>query len=120
MSDWSADVCSSDLRFSCVGRLSSLPDPPARRGSKEIPTMPVPVLVALCYLVGLGIVYPFLPFQALSLGATPLQVSLLLVTDTARSEEHTSELQSLLRISYAVFGLTKKKNIKSQNVNSCI
>mgnify|MGYP000253164865 CR=1 FL=1 len=45
--------------------------------------MPIPVLVALCYLVGLGIVYPFLPFQALALGATPLQVSLLLVTDTA-------------------------------------
>src|SRR3546814_4488669 len=30
-----------------------------------------------------------------------------------RSEEHTSELQSLMRISYAVFCL-KKKNIKSQ------
>src|SRR3546814_9583906 len=30
----------------------------------------------------------------------------------ARSEEHTSELQSLMRISYAVFCLTKKKNIK--------
>src|SRR3546814_8833534 len=29
-----------------------------------------------------------------------------------RSEEHTSELQSLLRISYAVFCLQKKKNIK--------
>src|SRR3546814_7280620 len=27
-----------------------------------------------------------------------------------RSDEHTSELQSLLRNSYAVFGLTKKKN----------
>src|SRR3546814_2087831 len=27
-----------------------------------------------------------------------------------RSEEHTSELQSLMRISYAVFGLKKKKN----------
>src|SRR3546814_2111129 len=26
-----------------------------------------------------------------------------------RSEEHTSELQSLMRMSYAVFGLTKKK-----------
>src|SRR3546814_8565847 len=26
-----------------------------------------------------------------------------------RSEEHTSEIQSLMRISYAVFGLTKKK-----------
>src|SRR3546814_3477925 len=28
-----------------------------------------------------------------------------------RSEEHTSELQSLMRISYAVFCLKKKKNI---------
>src|SRR3546814_6744758 len=30
-------------------------------------------------------------------------------TDVARSEEHTSELQSLMRISYAVFCLKKKK-----------
>src|SRR3546814_1697639 len=30
-----------------------------------------------------------------------------------RSEEHTSELQALLRISYAVFCLKKKKNYKS-------
>src|SRR3546814_10366635 len=30
----------------------------------------------------------------------------------ARSEEHTSELQSLMRISYAVFCLKKKKNHK--------
>src|SRR3546814_2806875 len=29
-------------------------------------------------------------------------------TDTPRSEEHTSELQSLMRISYAVFCLKKK------------
>src|SRR3546814_1816816 len=29
----------------------------------------------------------------------------------ARSEEHTSELQSLMRISYAVFCLKKKKNL---------
>src|SRR3546814_5997430 len=29
---------------------------------------------------------------------------------TARSEEHTSELKSLMRISYAVFCLKKKKN----------
>src|SRR3546814_4733705 len=29
--------------------------------------------------------------------------------DLARSEEHTSELQSLMRISYAVFCLKKKK-----------
>src|SRR3546814_235840 len=32
-----------------------------------------------------------------------------------RSEEHTSELQSLMRISYAVFCLTKKKNKYSKN-----
>src|SRR3546814_5417200 len=31
-------------------------------------------------------------------------------TDEKRSEEHTSELQSLMRISYAVFCLKKKKN----------
>src|SRR3546814_3663866 len=32
-----------------------------------------------------------------------------------RSEEHTSELQSLMRISYAVFCLKKKKNTKTTN-----
>src|SRR3546814_4742699 len=36
------------------------------------------------------------------------------VVDTDRSEEHTSELQSLMRISYAVFCL-KKKNTKTHN-----
>src|SRR3546814_1876663 len=35
-----------------------------------------------------------------------------LVTRGRRSEEHTSELQSLMRISYAVFCLKKKKNNK--------
>src|SRR3546814_1382427 len=33
-----------------------------------------------------------------------------------RSEEHTSELQSLMRISYAVFCLKKKKNISTHKV----
>src|SRR3546814_7803479 len=32
--------------------------------------------------------------------------------DAARSEEHTSELQSLMRISYAVFCLKKKKQCR--------
>src|SRR3546814_1696802 len=37
---------------------------------------------------------------------------------TSRSEEHTSELQSLMRISYAVFCLTKKKySITRHNYN---
>src|SRR3546814_5002107 len=33
------------------------------------------------------------------------------IRQTERSEEHTSELQSLMRISYAVFCLTKKKTL---------
>src|SRR3546814_1587477 len=38
----------------------------------------------------------------------------------ARSEEHTSELQSLMRISYAVFCLKKKKikHIQTQNTTN--
>src|SRR3546814_2336285 len=36
-----------------------------------------------------------------------------------RSEEHTSELQSLMRISYAVFCLKKKKNTK-QDISTII
>src|SRR3546814_7178525 len=35
-----------------------------------------------------------------------------------RSEEHTSELQSLMRISYAVFCLKKKKTIKKRCINT--
>src|SRR3546814_5048046 len=34
---------------------------------------------------------------------------------TMRSEEHTSELQSLMRISYAVFCLKKKKHYKKND-----
>src|SRR3546814_5003931 len=36
--------------------------------------------------------------------------------DILRSEEHTSELQSLMRISYAVFCLKKKKHNKSTKI----
>src|SRR3546814_2562809 len=37
-----------------------------------------------------------------------------------RSEEHTSELQSLMRISYAVFCLKKKKNTTTQFTSKSI
>src|SRR3546814_1767259 len=46
------------------------------------------------------ILFEYAPFAAMS-GAAIRQ-------DRFRSEEHTSELQSLMRISYAVFGLKKK------------
>src|SRR3546814_6193745 len=37
--------------------------------------------------------------------------------ENGRSEEHTSELQSLMRISYAVFCLKKKKIKKQETIN---
>src|SRR3546814_1299088 len=70
-----------------------------------------------------------LTFQSLSLAAIALYVAVLAATAVLvelvagpyarlveigcvfRSEEHTSELQSLMRISYAVFCLKKKKMI---------
>src|SRR3546814_1664704 len=54
-------------------------------------------------------------YQAGTLSGNPLAMSagLAILRKLAdRSEEHTSELQSLMRISYAVFCLKKKKNRK--------
>src|SRR3546814_6738757 len=42
------------------------------------------------------------------------------VASCGRSEEHTSELQSLMRISYAVFCLKKKNNITKIPIIQCI
>src|SRR3546814_4249146 len=44
---------------------------------------------------------------------TPRTISITSQTNY-RSEEHTSELQSLMRISYAVFCLKKKKHLKTK------
>src|SRR3546814_18370502 len=43
------------------------------------------------------------------------EVVVTMTPDNIRSEEHTSELQSLMRISYAVFCLKKKKK-KKKNI----
>src|SRR3546814_9816788 len=52
---------------------------------------------------------------AIASGAKPEQglYTAIIAGFLARSEEHTSELQSLMRISYAVFCLKKKKNMSS-------
>src|SRR3546814_4133103 len=42
----------------------------------------------------------------------------LLRVEPGRSEEHTSELQSLMRISYAVFCLKKKKNTITYHISN--
>src|SRR3546814_2275107 len=59
--------------------------------------------------------------RALSIARRPLSGSMSAKTGIAparmmaRSEEHTSELQSLMRISYAVFCLKKKKKKHTKN-----
>src|SRR3546814_5368899 len=67
-------------------------------------------------LVGRAVQVPADPSSA----AFPL-VAALLLPGSERSEEHTSELQSLMSISYAVFCLKKKKllihNTMSTNTN---
>src|SRR3546814_2307458 len=68
----------------------------------------------------LGLTYPqYLAMLALweEDGVTVGALGERLYLDSGRSEEHTSELQSLMRISYAVFCLKKKK--KKHTINIC-
>src|SRR3546814_10169008 len=48
----------------------------------------------------------------------PVSYAKARVQESARSEEHTSELQSLMRISYAVFCLKKKKDTTTHDINT--
>src|SRR3546814_2563924 len=107
ISDWSSDVCSSDLdqgrpvppfpeqagaRRGRAGRSVREARRGARRYHRGRSAAIWPVYARLCNI---------------DLRSSARAVAL-------RSEEHTSELQSLMRISYAVFCLKKKKkNIKN-------
>src|SRR3546814_6319715 len=101
ISDWSSDVCSSDLSG------ASDPLPPLRRAilTQEMP----PVAGRTQYLRGIfdnGEVAP-LPNQD--------SAAMLSFASANRSEEHTSELQSLMRSSYAVSCLKKKYTMKNNH-----
>src|SRR3546814_10000479 len=104
ISDWSSDVCSSDLDVvyatSGVGDVAALN---ASDGSviwKVKPTGPLRGAPTIAF----GGVYVITQDnQILALNAANGAVQW-----QARSEEHTSELQSLMRSSYAVFCLKKK------------
>src|SRR3546814_9840196 len=52
------------------------------------------------------------------LPTSPVASQMLAACWSRRSEEHTSELQSLMRISYAVFCLKKKKTKQNNNKSS--
>src|SRR3546814_7840882 len=127
ISDWSSDVCSSDLAQMPPGK-----DKPSRTlltTMREIDRVG-PSLRAFDSLLALdGPDYPIADPEpsdsAAALGEQDdaadeeqqigrgLHAKLLFWrtgrSRTLRSEEHKSELQSLMRISYAVFCLTKKK-----------
>src|SRR3546814_4411126 len=100
ISDWSSDVCSSDLflrsgtvavRLVRRSRAASLPEIEQRDAE-------------LAGLVGEVV----LDARARKHDDADRQHVQHLIVALERSDEHTSELQSLMRISYTVFGLKQK------------
>src|SRR3546814_5671210 len=112
MSDWSSDVCSSDLAhlpgLGLAALLGTLA-PVAGRRAAITGALFLAGLLLFCgslYLKALGlaeITDPLAPAGGFLLMAGWL--ALAWAGLGRRSEEHTSELQSLMRISYAVFAL---------------
>src|SRR3546814_10472425 len=110
MSDWSSDVCSSDLSdkvrradivVAAVGRAEMVKGDWIKPG-------------AIVIDVGINRLPPAEGETKGRLVGDVDYDSVAAVADaiTPRSEEHTSELQSLMRISYAVFCLKKKKKCR--------
>src|SRR3546814_10495936 len=110
ISDWSSDVCSSDLKGFGVALLLR-PDCggqfPDRAASVHIPKASTDSGTNRRGAVGRHKDLRRSGNQLLHQYA--LTVGLQPALDFIRSEEHTSELQSLMRISYAVFCLKKKQ-----------
>src|SRR3546814_8720278 len=128
ISDWSSDVCSSDLADRCnpsVDRATELrQDLRACRGlvrcdplcsveliDVETVTRPGDRASRLCGSIDIGTRH--LARASIHLGDEHhfgAESFEHLRSRRTRSEEHTSELQSLMRLSYAVFCLTNKNN----------
>src|SRR3546814_5855923 len=124
ISDWSSDVCSSDLflmtdpatRF---GVESSRPTPRHGKCALDVLRRLQPRQIDVACALG-----RWVNNHGLSIRRWLRQLSLLdrqRQDVLGRSEEHTSELQSLMRISYAVFCLKKKTHkYKSQSTNTIV
>src|SRR3546814_7930778 len=103
ISDWSSDVCSSDLTlFQLAERFY---DPQAGEirldGVALTDADPAAIRARIAMVPQETMIFAASARDNLRYGN--------------RSEEHTSELQSLMRISYAVFCLKKKKKISHTN-----
>src|SRR3546814_4804404 len=106
ISDWSSDVCSSDL---AVVLATGAP----HDRSLGIPGDDLPGVIGSAAFVGWYNGYPEFATLEPPLGGSGAVIIgngnvALDVARILRSEAHTSELQSLMRLSYAVFCLKKK------------
>src|SRR3546814_3835976 len=119
ISDWSSDVCSSDLRAKCVADRRVERRAALEQVERLHPLAPVAVpdqRVETLHAVRAAGIGSDLRRQAEEArGAGDALPGLEMAMLAIRSEEHTSELQSLMRISYAVFCL--KKKIKKSHSN---
>src|SRR3546814_9157529 len=105
ISDWSSDVCSSDLLDGGEGfAASSAGNDVIDGGDGEN------------LLAGDAMASNAQGGNATANSTADLTASVS--GESNRSEEHTSELQSLMRISYAVFCLKNKRIIKLQHISS--
>src|SRR3546814_7406182 len=116
ISDWSSDVCSSDLA-------SPAPLPPAGEGGAQR-RVRARLLILRVRAVRGSRPSALLPRAAFELQALALPDGVARCLEVVgigqglgvRSEEHTSELQSLMRTSYAVFCLKKKNKDSTTNM----
>src|SRR3546814_5043738 len=100
--DWSSDVCSSDL----AARIWPAPVSKSSNLSPDRSSVALRLseIVRIAMRTGLN-------GRLSSIGMA--EAARVGQPDANRSEEHTSELQSLMRNSYAVFCLKKKTNTKT-------
>src|SRR3546814_2089575 len=117
ISDWSSDVCSSDLLLIAGVERERIDNPidatvlddglqiSANVGPATVDTLHVDVTAPLDRMGLAGGLLTAIRSVAHSRTTDPVTGQ----RRPVRSEEHTSELQSLMRISYAVFCLKKKK-----------
>src|SRR3546814_7576457 len=128
ISDCSSDVCSSDLSHRNGIDLTVPPgvhdvilprDPGEDRRNVTCPTTAVsPIVAVASSVLAIAPSAPGPGIRTERQRRPPCRVALRSIplgTERFRSEEHTSELQSLMRISYAVFCLQKKTNVKKKN-----
>src|SRR3546814_6667646 len=124
ISDWSSDVCSSDLETLAGGLAHGHLQPvvAGRQAQAEVQRLAVDAFqfpgpaIPAALTRGTGETGHAGDGQGCAsrdmMGTDPIHGydrARLLYRRIRRSEEHTSELQSLMRISYAVFCLQKKK-----------